>query len=68
MKKIAAIMVITWSAIFALFISKLSEQKVIQPAEEHHFKFGKPMDWAKTNLAPGKTLTLDRIYEQAEQR
>lgn len=68
MKKLAAIMILVWSAIFALFFSKLSEQKVIEPAEEHHFKFGKPMDWAKTNLAPGKTLTLDRIYEQAEQR
>lgn len=61
-------MVITWSAIFALFISKLSEQKTIEPAEEHKFTFAKHKDWAKTNLAPGKTLTLDRIYEQAEQR
>lgn len=69
MKQTAAIMILIWAAIFALFISKLSEQKVIEPAEEHKFTFVNHEDWARdTTMAPGKTLTLDRIYEQAEQR
>lgn len=69
MKQTAAIMILVWAAIFALFISKLSEQKAIEPAEEHKFTFVNHKDWARdTTMAPGKTLTLDRIYEQAEQR
>ncbi len=57
-------MILAWSAIFALFISKLSEQKRVVPAEQHKFTFVNEQDWARdTTLAPGKTLTLDRIYE-----
>ena len=67
MKQASIIMIIVWAATFALFISKLSEQKVIKPAEEHKFTFVNHKDWAKdTTLAPGKTLTLDRIYEQGK--
>ena len=67
MKQTAAIMILVWAAIFALFISKLSEQKTIEPAQEHKFTFAKHKDWAKdTTIAPGKTLTLDRIYEQGK--
>ena len=67
MKQTAAIMILVWAAIFALFISKLSEQKVIEPAEEHKFTFVNHEDWARdTTMAPGKTLTLDRIYEQGK--
>ena len=67
MKQTAAIMILVWAAIFALFISKLSEHKTIEPAEEHKFTFVNHKDWAKdTTIAPGKTLTLDRIYEQGK--
>jgi hypothetical protein len=69
MKKVAAIMILVWAAImiFALFISKLSEQKTIEPAEVHKFTFVNHKDWARdTTMAPGKTLTLDRIYEQGK--
>jgi hypothetical protein len=67
MKQTAVIMILVWAAIFALFISKLSEQKVIEPAEEHKFTFVNHKDWARdTTMAPGKTLTLDRIYEQGK--
>ena len=64
MKQASIIMILVWAAIFALFISKLSEQKTIEPAEEHKFTFVNHKDWARdTTMAPGKTLTLDRIYE-----
>ena len=67
MKQTAAIMILVWAAIFALFISKLSEQKTIEAAEVHKFTFVNHQDWARdTTMAPGKTLTLDRIYEQGK--
>lgn len=67
MKQASIIMILVWAAIFALFIIKLSEQKVIEPAEEHKFTFVNHHDWARdTTMAPGKTLTLDRIYEQGK--
>jgi hypothetical protein len=47
MKQTAAIMILVWAAIFALFISKLSEQKVIEPAEEHKFTFVNPQGLGK---------------------
>lgn len=67
MKQASIIMILVWAAIFALFISKLSEQKTIEPAEVHKFTFVNHKDWARdTTMAPGKTLTLDRIYEQGK--
>jgi hypothetical protein len=50
MKKVAAIMILVWAAIFALFISKLSEQKTIEPAEEHKFTF--------VNIRTGQEIQL----------
>lgn len=64
---ISIIMILAWSAIFALFISKLSEQKKVVPAEEQKFTFVNAEDWARdTTMAPGKILILDRIYEQGK--
>jgi len=45
----------------------LSEQKKVVPAQQHKFTFVNEQDWARdTTMAPGKTLTLDRIYEQGK--
>ena len=43
------------------------ETQAIQPYESPEYTFVTPKDWAKdSTMAPGKILTLDRIYEQGK--
>ena len=43
------------------------ETQCIKPYESPEYTFVTPEDWAKdSTMAPGKILTLDRIYEQGE--
>ncbi len=43
------------------------ETQAIQPYESPEYTFVTPEDWANdSTMAPGKILTLDRIYEQGK--
>lgn len=43
------------------------ETQAIQPYESPEYTFVTPDDWANdSTMAPGKILTLDRIYEQGK--
>jgi hypothetical protein len=43
------------------------ETQSIQPYESPEYIFVTPKDWANdSTMAPGKILTLDRIYEQGK--
>ena len=43
------------------------ETQAIEPYESPEYTFVTPEDWANdSTMAPGKILTLDRIYEQGK--
>ena len=43
------------------------ETQAIQPYESPEYTFVTPEDWVNdSTMAPGKILTLDRIYEQGK--
>ena len=43
------------------------ETQSIQPYESKEYTFVTPEDWAKdSTMAPGKILTLDKIYENGK--